>query len=213
MQSETNTQNRFLSFLSILVEKFNSDSGELVVGGENTDETEAGEAENQETETTNDESENGEEKTVVDLEDEAVKNAITAKVEEIVGGRVSREKQKTTAAEERAEAAEKKLQEEQAELEKLREDLLNLKNEVKTSQFEAMTFKLSAEEGVSHEVVKNLKGDTEEQLRAAIKLITDSSKSKQSVDRIFSGKDGSTGKVVNTKDLALLAAKAARVNR
>ena len=211
MKSETNTQNRLKSLLSVMIAKFNSDSGELTVGQENAG-NENSEVKPVEGEDSDKVAEAGKAETV-DLESEAVKAAITAKVEEIVGSRVSREKVKTTAAEERAEAAEKKLADEASNLEKLQKDLQESQDLLKSTKFEAMTFKLSAEEGVSPEVIKNLKGDTEDQLRAAIKLINDSSKSKQSVDRIFSGKDGSSGKTVSTVELAILAAKAARVNR
>ena len=132
--------------------------------------------------------------TEVDTESEAFKAALATKVEEVVGNRVARgidaQKAKTDAAEARAVAAEGK----HSELEQSVADLTKERDEAQTASAEKdktiLKLKLAIEEKVSVDLIDKLKGDSEDELRAAIKAVAGTSRS-GSADRIFNGKDPS----------------------
>jgi len=184
--------------------QINSDSGELTVGGdgsaaadatggETTTETEGTEVEGTEVEADKVETEETEtEETEVDTESEAFKTAVSSKVEAVVGERVSRgvdaQKAKTTEAETRATTAEAKLTDLEQSVATLTEERDTAKSAEAQKDGIILKLKLAIEENVSVEFIEKLKGDTEDELRAAIKEVSGAARS-SSADRIFNGKD------------------------
>lgn len=134
------------------------------------------------------ETETDNENTEVDTESEAFKNALSAKVEEVVGNRVAREKAKTDAAEARATEAESKLPELEQSVQTLTKERDDAQSEISEKDRTILKLKLAIEENVSVELIEKLKGDSEEELREAIKSVSSTSR-KNSADRIFNGKD------------------------
>jgi len=214
MSGETNTlENRFMSTIRTIglymAERWNSDSGELAIGGKEEDKSSETEVDGEGNKVDKDEKDENKssETTEVDKDSDAFKQAVTAKVEEILASRHARDKDKITAAETAKSDAEKKLSDQLAAFNTLKDE----KEAAETAKSEALRnatrFKLALEEGVSPQLIATLQGDTEDELRAAIKTVNESFRNNNGgVNRIFDGK-GESGKVSDNTDLKKVAAE------
>ena len=145
----------------------------------------------------------------VNLESDEAKAAISAKVEEIVVARLAREKSKTETAEAKAKEAQDKLAAAEQTIATLTSDKTAADEARDAALKDVTVLKLSIEEGVTPDLVKSLRGETYDELKAAIKTVVGASK--PSVNRIFDGKD--TSKPKGEVDMSAIIQKAAKAQR
>lgn len=129
-----------------------------------------------------DENNNSEEKSNNDNSDEKLysEKEFQTKLNSVIADRVSRENGKTQKVQEQLDST-------LAEFETLKNSEGEIADKLAIAEDNLMKFKLSVSEGVSIDLINTLKGSTEDELKASIKLIKDSGNNSGSNNQNQSG--------------------------